>query len=74
MCRKWRTKRQILKKSLDKAGVQWQKQPGKKRLVKLLANTYAIRLLLEFLLGAEKAQQKEWRGGGKLKIKMVKIG
>ena len=52
-CRKWRTERQILKKSLDKAGVQWQRRPEKKWLAELLANTYAVGSLLEFLKNTE---------------------
>ena len=48
-CRKWRIERQILKKSLDKAGIHWQRQPEKKWLAELLANTYAVGSLLEFL-------------------------
>ena len=38
-----------LKKSLDKAGVQWQRRPEKKWLAELLTNTYAVESLLEFL-------------------------
>ena len=52
-CRKWRTERRILKKSLDKAGVQWQRRPEKKWLAELLANTYAVGSLLEFLKNTE---------------------
>ena len=75
---KWRTKRQILKKSRDKAGVSWQRQPEKKRLAELLANTFAVGLLLKFLkdteVGSREGTVEKWQSGGKRKIKMVKIG
>ena len=52
-CRKWSTERRILKESLGKAGVQWQRRPEKKWLAELLANTYAVGPLLEFLKNTE---------------------
>ena len=52
-CRKWSTERRILKESLGKAGVQWQRRPEKKWLAELLANTYAVGPLLEFLKNSE---------------------
>lgn len=66
--RKWRAKRQIYKRNLGKAGIQWQGRPAKRWLVELLADKYAIGPLLELLKntevgsgegGAEK--EMEWR-------------
>ena len=42
-----------MKKSLGKAGIQWQRQPEKKWLAELLANKYAVGPLLEFLKNTE---------------------
>ncbi len=52
-CRKWRTERRTLKKSLGKAEIQWQRQPEKSWLAELLANNHAVGSLLEFLKNTE---------------------
>ena len=52
-CRKWRTERRVLKKSLKEVGIQWQRRPEKKWLAELLANRYAVGPLLEFLKETE---------------------
>lgn len=41
--------RQALKRSLKKVGIQWQRRSERKWLAELLANSYAVGTLLEFL-------------------------
>ena len=52
-CRKWRTERRVLKKSLKKVSIQWQRRPKKKWLAESLANRYRVGPLLEFLKETE---------------------
>lgn len=52
-CRKWCPERRALKKSLSKAGIQWQGRPEKNWLAELRANKYAVGSLLEFLKNTE---------------------
>ncbi len=52
-CRKWRTKRRVLKRDLRRASIQWQRRPEKKWLAELLANQYAVGPLLKFLKDTE---------------------
>ena len=58
-CRKWRKERRVLKKSLDKVGIQWQRRPEKKWLAELLANEQAIGPLLVYLQDTEVGSEKE---------------
>ena len=60
-CRKWRTERRVLKKSLGKAGIQWQRRPGKKWLAKRLADKYAVGSLLDFLKNTEVGSRENAR-------------
>ena len=48
-CRKWRRERRVLKRNLDKLGIQWQRRPEKKWLAELLANEKAVGPLLVYL-------------------------
>ena len=52
-CRKWRKERRVLKRSLDKIGIQWQGRPEKKWLAELLANERAVGPLLVYLQSTE---------------------
>ena len=67
-CRKWRTKRQVLKKNLDKIGIRWQRRPERKWLAELLANERAVGPLLVYLKDTEVGSRegaaevtREWR-------------
>ena len=67
-CRKWRTQRRGLKKSLDQIGIQWQRRPERKWLAELLANERAVGPLLEYLKDTEVGSREgavgktiEWR-------------
>lgn len=53
--------RQILKKSLGKAGIQWQRRPEKKWLAKLLADKGAVGSLLEFLKNTDVGNRENAR-------------
>ena len=66
-CRKWRAERQILRKNLGKAGIQWQRWPEKRWLAELLADRYAVGPVLEFWRSTEVGsrnggadREKEW--------------
>ena len=67
-CQKWRTERQVLKKSLDKIGIRWQREPEIKILAELLANEREVGPLLVYLKDTEVGsresaveQTMEWR-------------
>ena len=62
---KWKTKRRVLKKNLDKIGTQRQRQRERKRLAKLLANKQAVRSLLIYLEDTEVGSRE-----GAAKVKM----
>ncbi len=58
-CWKWRVKRWTLRKNLRKARIEWQKRSEKRWLAQLLANRYALGLLLEFLENTEVGSRGE---------------
>lgn len=71
---KVRAERRVLRKSLGKAGIQWQRRPEKRWLAELLADKYAIGpstlIFEEYRWEVEKAEQKERWSGGREGIKM----
>ena len=52
-CQKWREERRVLKRSLEKIGIQWQGRLEKKWLAELLANERAVGPLLVYLQDTE---------------------